>query len=135
MRTTTQKVALVFGVVFLLVGVLGLLVPDGMGMEADNDAAPKLLNLFPVNLLHNLVHLIFGIWGIAASRSASGARTYCQAAGVIYIVLTILGFLAPSTFGLIPIGGNNIWLHALLGLVLAYFGFTARGAAPARATT
>ena len=126
MRTTTQKVAMVFGVVFLLVGVLGLLVPDGMGMEADNDAAPKLLNLFPVNLLHNVVHLAFGVWGLLASRTHSAARGYCRAGAVIYAVLVVLAFIDPTTFGLVPIGGNDIWLHALLAAGLGYFGFVHR---------
>jgi hypothetical protein len=123
MRTTTQKVAMVFGVVFLLVGVLGLLVPDGMGMEADNAAAPRLLNLFPVNLLHNLVHLAFGAWGILASRRFDAARAYCRIGAVIYAVLVLLAFIDPTTFGLVPIGGNDIWLHALLAAGLGYFGF------------
>lgn len=126
MRTTTQKVAMVFGVVFLLVGVLGLLEPDGMGMEADNDAAPKLLNLFPVNLLHNIVHLAFGAWGILVSRRYDAARTYCRIGAIIYAVLVVLAFIDPTTFGLVPIGGNDIWLHAVLAAGLGYFGFVHR---------
>src|SRR5687768_2357105 len=74
MRTLTQKAAMAFGVVFLLVGLLGLFIPGGMGMEAHPDQAPRLLGLFPVNLLHNVVHLAFGAWGIAASRSHSASR-------------------------------------------------------------
>lgn len=126
MRTATQKVALVFGLVFLLMGVLGLLVPDGMGMEADNAAAPKLLNLFPMNLLHNLVHLAFGVWGLLASRTWSAAKTYCRVGAVIYAVLVVLAFIDPTTFGLVPIGGNGIWLHAVLAAGLGYFGFVHR---------
>lgn len=128
-----KKVALVFGIVFLLVGLLGLLAPGGREMGAD-PAPHMLLGLFPVNLLHNVVHLLFGIWGLAASRSFSGAASYAKIGGVIYIVLAILGFVVPTTFGLIPIGGNDIWLHAILGASLAYFGFTAKEvAAPATA--
>ena len=125
-----KRVAMVFGIVFLLIGILGLLQPGGRQMGAD-PAPHILLGLFPVNLLHNLVHLLFGIWGIAASRSFAGARSYAQIGGVIYIVLAVLGFIAPTTFGLIPIGGNDIWLHAVLGIALAYFGFTAKDTAVA----
>jgi hypothetical protein len=130
--TTVQRVAQIFGWVFVLVAVLGF-VTSGMSMEADPATAPSILGIFPVNLLHNLVHLLFGIWGILASRSWSGAKAYAQGAGAIYLVLGVLGFVAPSTFGLIPIGGNDIWLHLLLGAILVAVGFTAR--TPATATT
>lgn len=126
------RVAMVFGVVFLLVGILGLVTPGGMQMGAD-PAPALLLGLFPVNLLHNVVHLAFGAWGLAASRSFAGAKNYAQIGGVIYLVLAVLGFVAPTTFGLIPIGGNDIWLHALLGIVLAGVGFTAKPATTAAA--
>lgn len=129
-----RKVALIFGIVFLLVGILGLVTPGGMGMSADPPSA-MILGLFPVNVLHNVVHLLFGVWGIVASRSWNGAKTYGQIGGVIYLVLAVLGFVAPTTFGFIPIGGNDIWLHAVLGLVLAGVGFTAKPetTAPAKA--
>ena len=133
MRSTVQTVALVFGVVFVLIAILGFLTDGGMSMEADLETAPRVLGLFPVNVLHNVVHLLFGAWGIAASRTFSAAKAYCRTAGVIYLVLTVLGLIAPTTFGLIPIGGNDVWLHALLGVVLAGAGFTAREV-PARSS-
>jgi hypothetical protein len=120
-----KRIALVFGVVFLLVGVLGFTVPGGMQM-GDVTNAPKLLGLFPVNLLHNGVHLVFGLWGLVAARSFSGAVTYGKVGGIIYLVLAVLGLFAPTTFGLIPIGGNDVWLHVVIGLVLAGAGFTAK---------
>lgn len=125
--TTVQRVAQVFGVGFLLGAVAGFL-QAGMSMDPNPETAPRALGLFPVNVPHNLIHLTFGIWGLAASRSWSAAKSYCQISGVIYLVLMVLGFIVPTTFGLVPIGGNDIWLHALLGIPLAYFGFTARPA-------
>ena len=119
------RVAMVFGVVFLLVGILGLIAPGGMQMGAD-PAPAMVLGTFPVNLLHNIVHLLFGVWGLVAARSFAGAKTYATIGGVLYLVLAVLGYFAPTTFGLIPIGGNNIWLHAAIGLVLAGIGFTAK---------
>lgn len=123
--TTVQRVAQIFGVVFVLIAILGF-VTSGASMESDPDRAPHLLGLFPVNLVHNLVHLAFGIWGLAASRSFSGATSYARIGGVIYLLLAVLGFVAPNGFGLVPLGGHDIWLHALLGIALAAIGFTAR---------
>jgi len=123
MRSTAQLGALIFGIVFLLVGILGLFVPDGMSMDADMETTGRLLGLFPVNLLHNIVHLAFGAWGLAASRSHPAAQTYGKVGAVAYGALVVIAFLSPTLFGLVPIGGNDIWLHALLALGLAYIGF------------
>jgi hypothetical protein len=118
-----RPVALVFGIVFVIVAVLGFVTPGGMNMDASLDHAPRLMGLFPVNVLHSLVHLVFGLWGLIAARGAGSARAYCRGAGTIYLVLAALGFVAPTGFGLVPIGGNDIWLHASIGLVLAIVGF------------
>jgi hypothetical protein len=125
-RSTVQIVALIFGIGFLAATIAGVLASGLTNMEADPATAPRALGLFPVNALHNLVHLVFGIWGLAASRSYGGARTYCIAAGAIYLVLAAVGFLFPSGFGLVPLGGNDIWLHVLLGAPLLFFGLTAK---------
>jgi uncharacterized protein DUF4383 len=123
-RTVAQGVSLLAGVGFLLVGILGF-VQGGMSMEADPNVAPKLLGLFPVNLLHNCVHLVFGAWGLAAARTHAAARAYCQIAGVIYLCLTALGYFSPNGFGFVPLGGADVLLHLALGLMLAGVGFTA----------
>jgi hypothetical protein len=125
MTTTLQKLAGVFGVVFVLVAVLGFITPGGMSMAMDPNTG-LLLGLFPVNLLHNIVHLLFGIWGFAASRSWSGSKSYFTGAGIIYLVLTCVGFIWPSGFGLVPLGGNDIWLHAVLAIAMLGIGFTAK---------
>ena len=124
-RTTAQWVSLVFGIGFLLVAVLGF-VQGGMSMEADPSLAPKVLGLFPVNLLHNLVHLAFGAWGLAAARTHDASRAYCRIAGIIYLVLTALGYVSPNGFGLVPLGGADPLLHLVLGGVLTAVGFMAR---------
>lgn len=126
MSTTTQKVAMIFGVGFLLAAIAGLIAPGGMDMNADPATSAQALGIFPVNLLHNAVHLIFGVWGLAASRSWSGSKSFLQIAGVIYAVLVVVGFLSPSGFGLVPLGGNDIWLHLVLGAGMLFFGFTAK---------
>lgn len=135
MRSNAQKGALVFGVVFLLIGIWGLFVEDGMSMEADLDGG--VMGLFPVNILHNLVHLAFGVWGIAAARSHPASRTYGRFGAIAYGLLAVLAFFTPTLFGLVPIGSHDIWLHALLALGLGWIGWGTREAAPAttRATT
>ena len=112
-----QRAAQVFGVVLLLVGVLGF-VATGMSMNADMATAPKLLGLFPVNALHNVVHILLGVWGLLAARTVAAATQFAKMSAGIYLVLALLGFVAPTMFGLVPLGGNDIWLHAILGIVL-----------------
>lgn len=127
--------SLLFGIVFLAAGVAGFIpalspVHDHPGLTMD--AGSRLaLGLFPVNLLHNVVHILFGLWGLAAARSFSGSRIYARAVAIIYGLLTIMGLIPVlnTTFGLIPIYGNDVWLHALLALVAAYFGFLYKEAA------
>jgi hypothetical protein len=122
MTTTVQKVAMVFGVVFILVAIAGFIAPNGMAMSPNG----TLLGTFQINLLHNVVHLLVGIWGIMAARSWGGAKSFCQIAGVIYLVLAVCGYFVPDGFGLVPLGGNDIALHAVLGIILAGVGFTAK---------
>jgi hypothetical protein len=117
--TTVQRVAQLFGAGFLILGIVGFFASHTME-EA------MLLGIFPVNLLHNLVHLAFGVWGLVAARSFGGARTYARITGVAYLALAVLGWIDPTGFGLVPIGGADVWLHLFIGAVLAYFGFTAR---------
>ena len=81
--------------------------------------------MFPVNVLHNAVHILFGVWGLVAAGSLAGARLFARGVAVIYALLTVLG-LIPATntaFGLVPIYGHDVWLHGLLAVVAAYFGF------------
>ncbi len=125
--TTVQRAAQIFGIVFILVAILGF-VASGGSMEADPEHAPRLLGLFPVNVLHNVVHLLFGIWGLVASRTFEGSRTYGRVGGIAYLGLALLGLISPDMFGLVPIGDHDIWLHAILGIALAAIGFTARPA-------
>lgn len=128
-----QRVAQIFGVVFLVAALVGFMA-SGTSMDPHVLTAPRAFGLFPVNTLHNLVHAIFGLWGLIASRGFGASRNYAQVSGVLFILLMLLGYVAPDGFGLIPLGGNNVLLHALLGIPLAIVGFTAHEPA-ARATT
>ena len=127
MTTTLQKLAGVFGVIFILVAILGLISPGGLVMAMDPTTG-MVLGVFPVNLLHNIVHLLFGIWGLVASRSWIGSRTFFTIGGIIYAILTIVGFLSPMGFGIVPLGGADIWLHGVLAVAMLAIGYTAKPA-------
>ena len=122
----TRTFALIFGIVFLAVGVLGFVpgvVQNSMGEGLNQHG--MLLGLFMISPLHNAAHLIFGLWGLAASRSTSGAVVYFRAVAVIYALLAVLGLIASTAdlFGMIPLMGNDVYLHAALAIIAAYFGF------------
>lgn len=120
--TAVQHVARLVGWLFVLIAIWGAVLA-GTSMEADPALAPRLWGLFPVNFLHNLVHLLVGLWGISASRTADAARFFATGAGVVYLLLALLGLVFPSGFGLVPLGSHDIWLHALLGVALLAAGF------------
>ena len=109
--------ARVFGAIFIVVGALGFvpaLVPGG-----------NLLGLFPVNAVHNLVHVGLGVWGVIAGASLAASLIYFRGIAIVYGVLSVLG-LIPATntlFGLAPIHGADVVLHAVLALIAAYLGF------------
>ena len=128
--TLAQRAAMVFGVVFLLVGIAGFFTTGGTSMEAHADGPAKLLGLFPVNLLHNVVHLLFGLAGLGASRIPSASVGFHRIGATIYAVLTVLGLVAPDGFDLVPLGGNDVWLHAVLALIAAYFGWVHKDERP-----
>lgn len=127
----TKRFALIFGIVFLLIGIAGF-IPGLMAPHDHPDVRVTtglglLMGLFPVNVLHNVVHLLFGAWGLLAARSAGAAVAYAKAVGVIYALLAVLGFIPAAnlhtTFGLVPLYGHDIWLHVLLAVGGIYFGF------------
>lgn len=124
--TAAQRISQIFGWVFVIVGLAGF-AATGLDMTADHTLAPRLFGIFPVNAAHNVVHLIFGLWGLLAARATGGARTYLLGAGLTYLVLAALGYVAPDGLGLVPIGGADIGLHLFLGLALLLSGMvTAR---------
>lgn len=138
---TTRTFALIFGIVFLVVGIAGfipgLVTYPGPGADVapgapDASVAAEvlhthgyLLGLFPVNALHNLFHLVWGVFGVAAYRGLANARIFARATAIVYGLLTVLGLIPGlnTLFGLLPLYGHDVWLHAVLALIAAYFGF------------
>jgi hypothetical protein len=135
-RTTSmlRTFALVVGVVFLLVGVLGFIpgITTHYGdMEfAGHMSGAKLLGIFQVSVLHNVVHLLFGAAGIALSRRADTAFTYLVGGGVIYLVLWVYGLVVDKgdQANFVPLNKADDWLHLLLGLGMVALGLLGRSA-------
>jgi uncharacterized protein DUF4383 len=123
--------ALIMGIIYVLVGLLGFIpgarhpAPPGAPDLALNASYGYLLGLFPINLLHNLVHLGVGVWGLTAYTNISRARGFACGLAVFYGLLTIMGLIPGlnTLFGLAPLFGHDIWLHALTAIVAAYFGW------------
>lgn len=126
--------ALILGIAYLAVGILGFIpgMLQALGPTAPNLAVDagygRLLGLFPVNVLHNVVHLGVGLWGLLAYRSLGGSIGFARGLTIFYGLLAIMGLIPVlnTTFGLIPIFGHDVWLHAVSALAAAYFGFMRR---------
>ncbi len=137
--TIAQRFAQIFGIVYLLVGILGFIPIEpflvGVLPQVIGPFNGLELGIFPVNWLHNLAHIGVGAAGLASYRSPIGARSYALAIGVVYALLTVLGLILPTLFGLLPLFGADIILHLLSALVAfgAYFASPERGGARARA--
>jgi hypothetical protein len=130
--------ALILGIAFALVGILGFVpfVTQPAGLTAEyiqlNAYYGFVFGLFPVNVLHDAVHLLFGIWGILASLRFAASVAFARTVTWIYGIIVILG-LIPITgtlFGAMPIYGHDIWLHAIIVLVAAYAGYGAASLEP-----
>jgi len=129
-----RRFAMIFGLIYLLVGIAGFIPqllqpPAGDAPQVAVDTLHgNLLGLFPVNVLHTIVHLLIGIWGLAAAKSLGASVTYSRSLAVIFGVLAIMGLIPGmnTVFGLIPIHGHDIWLHAGSALIAAYFGFATK---------
>lgn len=136
-----RTISLVFGIVFTAIALLGFVPaakhapPAGAPDLAVDAGYGYLLGLFPVNVLHNVVHLLFGIWGIVAYRSFTGSRLYLRSVAIIYGVLVVFGLIPMlnTTFGLIPIFGHDVWLHLAIAVLAGFFGWKSE-TAPTTAT-
>jgi Domain of unknown function (DUF4383) len=130
--TPVQTVATVVALAFLLVGILGF-VPGitthyGDMSFAGHDSDAQLLGIFEVSVLHNIVHLLFAVVGLAMARTPSGATTYLIGGGVIYLVLWLYGVLVDkgSSANFVPLDSADDWLHLALGLVMVAAGLALR---------
>jgi hypothetical protein len=127
-RHPVQLAAMVVGVVFLLVGVLGF-VPGvttnyDQLMLAGHESGALLLGLFQVSVIHNIVHIAFGVAGLALARTVAGARNFLIYGGVVYVALWIYGLLISpdSTANVVPFNTADNWLHFALAVGMIALG-------------
>ncbi len=124
-RSPLQMLTLVYGVVFLLVGVLGFI--PGITSDFDDlsfageDSTSELLGVFQVSILHNVVHLLFGVVGLGAARAFDSSRTYMLGGGVLYLALFLLGIIGGLDW--LPANTADHWLHVALGVTMVGIGY------------
>ncbi|HET6625589.1 MAG TPA: DUF4383 domain-containing protein [Nocardioidaceae bacterium] len=129
MASDVQKAATAVGAVFLLVGVLGFIpgvTTNYSEMQfASHESESLLVGVFQVSILHNIVHLLFGVAGLAMARSFAGARAFLIGGGAIYLVLWIYGLVIDkdSAANFVPLNTADDWLHFVLGIGMILIGF------------
>jgi hypothetical protein len=117
-RSLAQTLAWLFGIVFLLVGILGFIpgiTQDAPGSFAGESSDGSLLGIFQVSVLHNLAHLAFAV-GILAARKHATALTYLLVGGLAYAGLFVLGILGAMDW--LPADDTDDWLHLGLAVLL-----------------
>lgn len=127
--SNTQRAAGAVGAVFVLVGVLGFIPGITSNLDAikfaGHESEAKLLGVFQVSVLHNIVHLLFGVAGLAMSRTFRTARTYLIGGGLIYLALWLYGMVIDqgADMNFVPLNDADNWLHLGLGTAMVALGF------------
>lgn len=115
-----QLYALVFGVVLVALGIAGFFwsasfaTGTGAGVEQG-----FVLGILAVNGWHNVVHVVTGLVGLAVARDRAASRAYALGLGVLYLVITLLGFIATTNdtlLGLVAINLEENILHLVIGM-------------------
>ena len=130
---TTRAFALIIGIVFLAIGVLGFIpalvtpAPEQAPDVSFTAYYGYLFAFLPVNYFVNLGHMAMGAWGVAASRGEGGSRAYGKTIAVISGALAVIGLIPAlnTMFGLVPVFGKDVWLHGIAAIVAAFFGWFA----------
>jgi hypothetical protein len=120
MHMNTQQAAKWFGIVLLAVGILGFI--PGVVTQGG-----LLLGIFSVDTLHNLIHIVSGVIGIASAGSFKGSKLYFKIFGIVYGIVTILGFVGGGmVLGMMMNTADNI-LHLVITAFSLYYGFRSEG--------
>jgi len=127
-RNSAQSIASLLGVVLIVIGILGF-IPDvtvqndsiafaGQGSEA------KLIGVFQVSVLLNLIWIAIGIAGIVLAKTPAGARGFLIGGGIVCLGLWMLGLAHAGKW--IPVNAADDWLQLGLGVALLGLGFATR---------
>ena len=120
-RTWPQLLALAFGAIYLLVGIVGFFV-TGFDDFFAHDTGETLL-FFEINGMHNVVHILIGVAGLLLARTLAGARTYGWLLAIGYGAAFVYGLIAiGETWDFLSINAADNVLHiatAAVGLVMA----------------
>lgn len=117
-----KKASMAAGAVFLVIGIAGFI----PGLTVDSDGVKKLLGLFQVDGTHNVVHILSGLVFLAASQKGRWSRLAFQVFGVVYALVTVIGFISGdggTVLGLFHVNTADNFLHLVLALTFLYFGF------------
>jgi len=112
LQNPLRLLALVFGTVYVVVGVLGFAV-TGIGSLL---GSVGILAVFQLNPLHNLAHLLIGSLWLLSASSVDSARSAAQVFGLVYVVLSILGFFeVGAALNALALNMADNFLHLLSG--------------------
>lgn len=131
-RSPVQLAALIVGVAFLLVGIAGFIPGITTGYDTmqviGHESHAMLLGVFQVSILHNIVHLVFGVLGVLMARTAPQARLFLLVGGIVYLVLWVYGLVIDheSAANFVPLNTADNWLHLALGVAMVGLSFLHR---------
>jgi Domain of unknown function (DUF4383) len=131
-RSLVQLAATAVAAVFLLVGIVGFIPGITAGFDgmtfAGHESTAMLLGLFEVSVLHNVVHLLFGVVGLLLARSVAGATAFLIGGGVVYLMLWFYGLAVDhdTAANFVPFNTADNWLHLALGIGMIGLGLALR---------
>ena len=129
-RTDIQRAAFLFGIVFLVVTLAGFI--PGITTNYDDltrfdGEGAKIFGIFGTNILENIVHLLYGVAGLAAAASWAASKNYFIWGGVVYLVVWLYGLLGgsdeDSSANFLGLNSAADWLHFVLGVTMIAVGF------------
>lgn len=133
-----RLIATVVAAVFLIVGIAGFI--PGLTTNYDDltfaghESGAELLGIFGVSVLHNAVHVLFGVVGLVLARTSVGAVQFLVGGGIIYLVLAAYGALIDldSDINFVPVNAADNLLHLALGVVMVGAGLAMKSSATDR---